>query len=162
MFGTLTSLLVASLFTCIFAVQSIDFKTPPPTFEASKFTTWDKRSISGSRKGKIYVSFKDSQQNDDYVAISRLDLVGDARSRGYAHGALLATEIVEFVGPKLTKYFADEILNIDISGYPEPLQKILQVLKIKGATVAPQVFRFVSLFFSNALNFVNFLFNSLV
>ena len=48
---------------------------------------------------------------------------------------------VEFQGPALSKYFADEILNIDISGFPEPLQDILRVFQLKGVAAAPDIFR---------------------
>ncbi len=35
----------------------------------------------------------------------------------------------------------DEVLNLDISGFPEPLQAILRVLQVKGAKAAPEVFK---------------------
>lgn len=35
----------------------------------------------------------------------------------------------------------DEVLNIDISAFPEPLQDILRVIQIKGAIAAPEAFR---------------------
>ena len=50
-------------------------------------------------------------------------------------------EILEFLGPKLDQFFAEEILKIDISQYPDPLQKILSVLKVAGAAAAPRVFK---------------------
>ena len=50
-------------------------------------------------------------------------------------------EIVEFQGPQLDKYFVQEILGIDLSAFPEPLQKILRVIQIKGALAAPAAFR---------------------
>jgi hypothetical protein len=50
-------------------------------------------------------------------------------------------EIAEFTGPKLDKYFMDEVLNIDISAYPEPIQSILRVIQVKGAAAAPAAFR---------------------
>jgi len=42
---------------------------------------------------------------------------------------------------QLNKYYADEVLNLDISKFPEPLQKILQVAKIVGAKAAPSIFK---------------------
>lgn len=132
-YGTLSFLLLAT----IALVWS--YAEPPKTFEAKLFTTWSKRHVNGSRLGEIFVPLNDDQS--DFIKVKRLDLVGGCKARGYAQGALLAADIAEFMGPKLTKYFADEILNIDISNYPEPLLKILEVLKIKGAIVAPQVFR---------------------
>jgi ubiquinone/menaquinone biosynthesis C-methylase UbiE len=35
----------------------------------------------------------------------------------------------------------DEVLNIDLSQLPEPLREILRVVQIKGALVAPEVFK---------------------
>ncbi len=52
----------------------------------------------------------------------------------------LFLEIVEFVGPKLNKFYADEVLNLDISMFPEPLHSILRVLQLKGAEAAPALF----------------------
>jgi hypothetical protein len=72
--------------------------------------------------------------------MTRLDLVGDAKTRGFAHGALLAEKIVEFVDVKLAKFYADEVLNIDISAVPEPMHTVLRVLQIKGAIAAPELF----------------------
>jgi hypothetical protein len=48
---------------------------------------------------------------------------------------------VEFVGPKLTKFYMDEVLNIDLSQVPEPLREILRVVQVKGALAAPEVFK---------------------
>ena len=89
----------------------------------------------------MLVEFTGDDGTQDLVSILRLDLVGNDYERGYAHGYLLAKEIVEFQGPALSKYFADEVLDIDISGFPEPLQDILRVLQLKGVATAPNVFR---------------------
>lgn len=35
----------------------------------------------------------------------------------------------------------DEVLNIDLSGLPEGLQKIFRVIQVKGALAAPAVFK---------------------
>lgn len=55
--------------------------------------------------------------------------------------SLYFTEIIEFTGPKLDKYYADELLNLDISQFPEPIHTVLRVLQLKGAAAAPQVFK---------------------
>lgn len=55
----------------------------------------------------------------------RLDLVGDQRARGRAHGALLAKEIVHFLKVKLPIFYTSTALTLDLSKFPEPLQKIL-------------------------------------
>ena len=34
----------------------------------------------------------------------------------------------------------DMVLDIDLSGFPEPLQKILRVIQVKGALAAPEAF----------------------
>lgn len=57
------------------------------------------------------------------------------------HLQLLRLEIVEFQGPQLDKYFMQMVLDIDISGYPEPLQAILRIIQVKGALAAPEAFR---------------------
>ncbi len=49
--------------------------------------------------------------------------------------------MVEFMGPKLDKFYMDEVLNIDISSLPEPLREIFRVIQIKGAIAAPAVFK---------------------
>lgn len=49
-------------------------------------------------------------------------------------------EIIEFMGPKLDKYIIDMVMDIDISKFPEPLQKIFNVIKIAGAAAAPGLF----------------------
>lgn len=115
------------------------YKEAPRTFEAKDFTRWGKFH-EASKKGSIKVDFTDDAGNADVIELTRLDLVGDAKSRGIAHGALLAKEIVEFVDVKLTKFYADEVLNLDISAIPEPLHSILRVLQIKGAIAAPKLF----------------------
>lgn len=48
---------------------------------------------------------------------------------------------MEFQGPQLNKYFMQMVLDIDISGFPEPLQAILRVIQVKGAIAAPKAFR---------------------
>ena len=124
------------LLVAVLIATSVAYNTPGETFQASGYTKWDYKRVSGSKRAEVYVPFMDQNANQDYIKLFRLDLVGDAYARGFAHGALLTTEIIEFTGPKLDKYFADEVLNLDISGFPEPLQSILQVLKIKGAAVS--------------------------
>ena len=67
--------------------------------------------------------------------------MGNDFERGYALATCSLNKTVEFQGPALSKYFADEILNIDISGFPEPLQDILRVFQLKGIAAAPDIFR---------------------
>jgi hypothetical protein len=49
-------------------------------------------------------------------------------------------EIAELSGPKLNKYYADMVLSIDISQFPEPIHSVLRVLQLKGAKAAPALF----------------------
>ena len=41
--------------------------------------------------------------------------------------------------PKLDQFYAQEILSLDLSQFPEPLQKILKVVEVAGAIAAPKV-----------------------
>jgi hypothetical protein len=127
----------------IIAVSSaqVDFQTPPPIFEASTYTTWDKKSVDGSRRGQIYVPFKDAQGNDDFVSMLRLDLVGDAKARGHAHGKLLAKEIIDFTQVQLPKFFIESVLDftMDTSDMPPALAKILSALKKGIAVKVPEI-----------------------
>ena len=91
--------ILSALFSCM-AVMAIEYAAPGPTFEASKYTKWDKQTVKGSRKGKIYVPFKADDGSDDFVSVIRLDLVGDSQARGFAHGALL------YKGESSRKYFS--------------------------------------------------------
>ena len=70
--------------------------------------------------------------------MTRIDLVGSASERGYAHGYLLANEIFQFF-KDLDVLYAQMIMDVNISKFPENVQKILNVLKAKGAAHAPQV-----------------------
>jgi len=54
-----------------------------------------------------------------------LDLFGDQYSRGRAHGALLAGEIMRFMTVQLPIFYVKTALSLDLSKFPEPLQKIL-------------------------------------
>ncbi len=66
------------------------YQTPPPTFEAKEYTNWNNLKRAGkSRRGDIYVPFKANDGSDDFVSMTRVDLVGNAYDRGYAHGFLL-------------------------------------------------------------------------
>jgi hypothetical protein len=81
-------------FAVLFAVpvvRSTTYKTPPPTLEAKDFTKWDNVKRSGnSRRAEIHAEFKAEDGSDDFVHMYRLDLVGTAYERGYAHGFLLS------------------------------------------------------------------------
>lgn len=118
-----------------------EYQTPPQILDPSAGTTWV-QTVSNSRKALIDIPFVDESGNADNVHCYRLDLVGDVQERGFAHGALMAKEIVEFVDVKLNKYYMDMVLNIDLNldGLPEPIQKLFEVIKVKGAILAPQVF----------------------
>lgn len=125
--------------TCALAVE---YKSAPQTLEAKDHTTW-KSLVNGCRRGDISADIPTSMDPTDSTSMIRLDLVGDAKSRGYCHGYLLAEEIVEFTGPKLDMFYASEALSLkllNISAYPEPLQKILGGLRKGAAIEAPKIF----------------------
>lgn len=138
--GKFAAIILAAVAVLNCAVAT-EYQTPPPTFEAKQYTVWSGKTINNSKRGEIYVPFTAADGSSDMVSVLRVDLVGDNKQRGYAHGYLLAKEIVEFTGPKLDKYFSDMVLDLDISVYPEPLQAILRVIQIKGAIAAPAAFK---------------------
>jgi len=128
--------LVVALIGSVFST-SVLYPTPQGTYDAKSFTTWDKIHVKGSRRGNIYVPVG----SDDFVSMTRLDLVGNSYDRGYAHGALLAKELVVFLGPKMDQYLMQQFPLFDISALPEPLQKILTPLQKLGKLAAPKFFK---------------------
>src|SRR5689334_14627340 len=71
-------------------VSGTVYPEPPPTLDPKPYTTWNKIGVKGSRRGDISVPFTNADGTTDSVNMIRLDLVGDAKTRGYAHGYLLA------------------------------------------------------------------------
>ena len=111
------SLLVLALVSVVLA----DYPAPPQTFNAADWTKWEDVSVKDSKRAMVDISF----DGGDYIKLFRLDLVGDAKARGFAQGALMAHEIVEFMGPALDNFFSEMIQEIDTSGMPDWLAKIL-------------------------------------
>lgn len=111
-----------------------DYPEPPAIL--TPVTEWYD-SYGASRVGKISAPFTGTDGADDYVNAYRLDLVGSTSERGEAFGALMAREIIEFADIKLAEYYMKAVLDLDFSQYPEPLQKILHVIQVKGAIAAP-------------------------
>lgn len=124
----------------IIAVAFASYPEPPPTFEASKWTTWERKTVAGSRRGAINVQFSDASGNPDFIKMTRLDLIGDATQRGFAHGALLAADIEKFVGPELNAYFRAEVDSLDISTLPPKVQKAIEPLLKAAKLFAPEIF----------------------
>lgn len=122
-------------------VTATDYPAPPQILDPSTGTQWVK-TVADSRKAMVDVPFVDETGAGDSVHCYRLDLVGSIHDRGFAQGALLAKEILDFVNIQLNKYYIDMVMNIELNldGLPEPLQKMFQALKIKGALKAPEVF----------------------
>ena len=58
------------------------YPAPPPNFAANQYTTWGAKVIHGSRRAAVHVPL----DNGDFVHLERLDLVGDAYTRGFAYG----------------------------------------------------------------------------
>jgi len=130
------SFVLSSLLLILTVAQ--DFPAPSATFEASTYTKWQKKYES-SKKALIDVEFTDVNGSPDYIKMTRIDLVGNAAERGYAHGYLLANEIFHFF-KDLDVLYMQMIMSIDVSRFPENVQKILNALKAKGAANAPQFF----------------------
>lgn len=115
---------------------------PEPPAILSPTTDWYD-SYGNSRVGTIAAPFTGTDGNPDYVNAFRLDLVGTTSERGEAYGAMMAKQIIKFATVELDKYYMKmvaDLLDLDWSQYPEPLQKILQVIQVKGALAAPAAF----------------------
>jgi hypothetical protein len=134
----ISTLIVVICLVCLVTSNALSttYLTPPAMINPKDYTTWT-TSYSKSRMAKINAPFTNDQGEADTVHIYRLDLVGNQYERGFAHGAMMAKEIDFFVNVALPKYFISTIMDLDFSKYPEPIQKILNVVKIKGASVAP-------------------------
>lgn len=132
---------VLAFFVALAVAAATDYPAAPPIFDAKPSTTWGRRS-GKSRLGEINVAFTAEDGSSDFVKMFRLDLVGDAYTRGYDQGFLMHKEILGFAEVGLNKYFMDMILNLsfDTSNLPKALQDIFHVIKVKGATMAPKVF----------------------
>ena len=108
-----------------------DYPAPPQTFDAHDYTKWSDVVVGESKRAEIDINF----DGGDYIKLYRLDLVGDAKARGFAHGSLLAKEIAEFCGPALDNFFSEMVLDIDTSGLPDWLATL--VSKIATGKKAP-------------------------
>ena len=111
------------------------YDAPPAVFNAADFTNW-KKKYENSKLAVIAVPFVNAAGESDTIMMKRMDLVGDEYTRGRAHGALLALDIVEFVKVKLPVYYADMILNIDTTKLPEIIQAKIKQFALK----APEIF----------------------
>lgn len=109
---------------------------PEPPAILTPVTEWY-GTHGNSRVGKISAPFIGTDGNPDYVNAYRLDLVGTTAERGEAFGFLMHKEIVKFATYELDKYYMKAVLDMDFDQYPEPLQKILRVIQVKGAVAAP-------------------------
>lgn len=87
------ALIVAALL-CVVAAAS--YPPPPPTFQAADWTTWQPTAVNGSRRANVAVKFAAPDGTADVINLIRLDLLGDSFARGFAHGSLIANEIVQF------------------------------------------------------------------
>jgi len=132
-------IIVVCLCTTLYcnATSDLVFPIQPPTFNANEFTSWGDKSVLGCRRADINVPFTNNDGEDDNIHMIRLDLIGSSYDRGFAHGSLLTKEILEFMGPKLDKFFMDEVKNIDVSNYPKIIQDFFKIAELK----APDVFK---------------------
>lgn len=129
----MNALFLVTLVVLVAALQAAtDYQDPPEIFQASEYTTWGDE-YENSRKAQLLVEYTNPQGEADQISMLRLDLVGDSKQRGFAHGALLAHEIVDFMTVKLPIYYASMLPGNFIEGLPEPLQKLAES-KVVGAT----------------------------
>jgi hypothetical protein len=87
MFNRFVLLLIVAV---VAVVCATNYPVAAPTFEAKDYTTWHKTMVKKSKRADIRVDFKAADGSDDYVSMTRVDLVGNVYDRGYAHGYLLA------------------------------------------------------------------------
>lgn len=118
---------------------------PPaqPTYDAIKYTSVE-QVINDSKRSLISVAFNAtdttaSNTNTDYITMTRLDLVGNSKERGYAHGYLLTKKIVDFFA-QMDEFYVKTVLSLDITQFPEEIQKVLRIIQLKGAAHAPEMF----------------------
>lgn len=71
------------------AKDTTTYPTPGPTYEASDYTKWEARHVGKSKRASVEIKFTADDGSDDYIALTRLDLVGNSYDRGFAHGKLL-------------------------------------------------------------------------
>ena len=65
--------------------------------------------------GFIDIPFLNENGEEDNVHMYRLDMVGDTDyDRGFAHGALMRKEIIEFIEIALPQYYIEIIFSLDI------------------------------------------------
>ena len=103
-----------------------DYPEPPAIFEANEFTKWKALKSGSSRRADVNVPFTNKDNEADNIHLYRLDLVGDAATRGYDFGALMANEIREFINTALPNYFKSMLPGkINTDKLPEALQKLL-------------------------------------
>lgn len=129
--------LIGIVFLAASVAGQTAYDIPPPTFDPQPYTQWTK-SVEKSKLAIVNVPFVNSADgSEDNVGIYRLDLVGSTYERGYAHGYLLAKEIIQFAEFALNKYCIDAVMGIDLSEVPEPLREILHAVQIKIAAGLP-------------------------
>jgi hypothetical protein len=65
--------------------------------DPAPFTAWTATSSDGlSKRGQVSIPFTNIAGQEDVVAYSRADLVGNAQQRGFSHGELFADDIFQF------------------------------------------------------------------
>jgi hypothetical protein len=85
----LSFLVVLAVLAVALALKNT-YEPAGPTFQARDYTTWQAKKAGNSKRGEINVKFTADDGSDDYVTITRLDLVGNSYDRGYAHGKLMS------------------------------------------------------------------------
>ena len=82
--------LFCSVLTLVQVVVATDYATPPPTFQAKEFTTWQHLKHDNSKRADILIPFTGTDGLEDSIKLFRVDLVGESYDRGYGHGYLLS------------------------------------------------------------------------
>ena len=99
--------------------------TPNPVYDVSKYTT----SLGSTNNGLLYsIAVPGS-----LIPFQLMHLYGNATERGFAHGELLASTIINFVEKELPDFYKQEIAGLNLGGLPIWLQKLIKSLGKAGS-----------------------------
>eukprot|EP01064_Diplonema_japonicum_P020269 TRINITY_DN2945_c1_g1_i1.p1 TRINITY_DN2945_c1_g1~~TRINITY_DN2945_c1_g1_i1.p1 ORF type:complete len:463 (+),score=78.20 TRINITY_DN2945_c1_g1_i1:48-1391(+) len=104
---------VLSALTCVGA-SGFNPNTPNLIIEAMPLM----KLVNESKHGKLYTIQHGS------VTTDIIHLYGTSHEMGYAHGLLLGGKIMEFMGPKLNQYYAQQI-KFNMNGLPLWMQYLI-------------------------------------
>jgi len=107
----------------------------PPILDPAPYTTWT-GSYNGSKVAEVSVPFTNIDGEADSQDYARLDLVGDAAARGFAHGYLMHKDIEELTVHALPKFYRMQVQDL-FDGLPSPIGKGLARAAVELGTFAP-------------------------